>query len=297
MAAISSIFDSVPAGARLVVPDDCYQGVATIVTDGEQRLGWTVLRLPTAATEQWLTAIPTADLVWVESPSNPLIEVADVPAICAAASAAGVVCGVDNTFATPLLQRPLDHGATFSVHSATKFIGGHSDLLSGVVVSNDAAALEAIDRRRTYGGATPGMLESFLALRGLRTMPLRIERAQENAQVLAERLGQHRAVSRVRYPGLPDDPGHELARRTLMGPGSMLSFETVGNAVSADVRVSRLRLIRAATSLVAVESTIERRAKLTGQEHLPETLLRLSVGVEHVEDLWADLDQALDGMI
>lgn len=297
MAAISAVFDSLPTGARVVVPDDSYQGVATVVADGEARLGWKVLRLPTADSGRWLTAMSNADLVWLESPSNPLLEIADIPTLCAAAAEAGVVCAVDNTFATPLLQRPLDHGATFSIHSATKFIGGHSDLLSGIVVSSDDAAIEAITRRRTYGGATPGALESYLALRGLRTLPLRLERSQENAGILAQRLAEHRVVTRVRYPGLVDHPGYELARTTLNGPGAMLSFETVGNAVSADVRLSRLRLIHPATSLGGVESTIERRAKLHGQEHLPETLLRLSVGCEHVDDLWADLDQALDGML
>ncbi len=297
MGAVAAIFALLEPGSTVLVPEDCYHGVAETVNDGEARLGWVVQRLPGADTDSWLKAIPNADLVWLESPSNPLMEIADIPTLCNAAKDAGVACAVDNTFATPLLQRPLDHGATFSVHSATKFIGGHSDLLMGVVISRDSEALAAIDRRRMLGGATPGALESFLALRGLRTLPIRLERSQANAEELAIRLSEHRTVSRVRYPGLPDHPGHELASTTLGGPGAMLSFETVGSATSADIRLSRLRLISVATSLGGVESTIERRAKQAGQEHLPETLMRLSVGIEHIEDLWADLEGALDGSI
>ncbi len=297
MGAISSIFAGLEPGSVVVLPEDCYHGVSQLVADGETRLGWQAIRVATSDTDAWLSSLASADLVWLESPSNPLLEIADIPTICAAAKEAGVVCAVDNTFATPLLQRPLDHGATFSVHSATKFISGHSDLLSGVVVSSDSAALTAIRERRTLGGATPGALESYLALRGLRTLPLRLERSQANAEELAIRLSEHRIVSGVRYPGLTDHPGHDLAAATLGGPGSILSFETIGSAVSADVRVSRLRVIQAATSLGGVESTIERRSKLGGQEHLPPTLLRLSVGIEHLEDLWADLNQALDGVV
>lgn len=297
MAAISSIFSGLGPGSVVIVPNDCYQGVSMIVDDGEARLGWDVVRLATSDTQAWLDSLEEADLVWLESPSNPLLEIADVPTICAAAKEAGVVSAVDNTFATPLLQQPLRHGATFSVHSATKFIGGHSDLLSGVVVSSDPEALAAIRTRRSLGGATPGAMESFLALRGLRTLPLRLERSQKNAHELALRLNDHRLVTNVRYPGLPTHPGHDLASVTLGGPGSVLSFETVGSAVSADVRISRLKIIQSATSLGSVESTIERRSKLVGQERIPATLLRLSVGIEHIEDLWDDLDQALEGVV
>ncbi len=302
MAAISAVFDNVGLNARLLIPDDSYQGVAGVVADGEARLGWKVDRLPTADTQAWLTEIERgADLVWLESPSNPLLEIADIPTICKAAEAAKVICVVDNTFATPLLQRPLSHGASVVIHSATKFLGGHSDLLAGVAVvrpeSDYDQIVDALEHRRTYGGATIGALEAFLTLRGIRTLPVRLERSQSNAAELAVRLTEHRAVSRVRYPGLPDHAGHDLAMKTLDGPGAILSFETVGNSVSADVRISRLKLIHPATSLGAVESTIERRAKLTGQEHIPETLMRLSVGCEHVEDLWVDLDQAISGLV
>ncbi|MCL4164240.1 UNVERIFIED_CONTAM: hypothetical protein GTU68_028580 [Idotea baltica] len=273
MAAIHAILDLVPPNAVILAPTDLYQGVAMVLDRGVERLGWQVTRLSVADTAAWLEALPSADFVWLESPTNPLLEVADVPTICASAKAAGIPVAVDNTFATPLLQRPLEVGATFAVHSATKFIGGHSDLLSGIAVTNDAGYAEALRRRRTLGGATPGTLEAFLALRGLRTMAIRVERAQDSAMTLAQRLQEHRLVTKVRYPGLADDPGHELAAATMDGPGAILSFELVGSATATDVRLSRLRLITAATSLGGVESTVERRAKLSGQEHIPQTLV------------------------
>ncbi len=295
MAAISAILDCLPVEAKIVAPTDLYQGAAYLLERGQKRLGWQVMRLDTADTELWLKAIPGADLAWIESPSNPLLEIADVPALCQKALDADVATVVDNTFATPLLQQPLSLGATFSLHSATKFIGGHSDLLSGVIVTADDDVYETMSDRRTYGGATPGVLESFLALRGLRTLPVRLAKAQENANELAQRLEEHRSVRSVRYPGLPSHPGHDLASDTLAGPGAVLSFEIAGSAIGTDVRLSRLKIITPATSLGGVESTIERRAKLAGQEHLPESLCRLSVGCEHIDDLWEDLSQALDG--
>lgn len=297
MAAVAAVLGQLGTGARLLLPDDCYQGVAILAADGEARYGWKVERLPTTNTQAWLDALPGADLVWLESPSNPMLEIGDLPTICAAARSLGVTTAVDNTFATPLLQQPIAFGATYSIQSATKFIGGHSDLLCGIVTASDAEAAAPVDHHRSYHGATPGALESYLALRGLRTMPVRIERAQESAMILASRLVEHRQVTKVHYPGLAEDPGHDLARRTLAGPGAMLSFQMRGSDTSTDVRLTRLRLITPATSLGGVESLIERRAKLTGQEHIPPTLCRLSVGCEHVEDLWEDLDQALSGQM
>lgn len=297
MAAVSAVFDQLPKRATIVAPDDCYQGVAMILADGVTKLGWTVERVPTDDTKRWLNLIAgKPDLVWLESPSNPLLAVADVPKLCAAAEAGGVQSAVDNTFATPLLQKPLDHGASFSVHSATKFIGGHSDLLGGVVVTADPELRDVLARRRMLGGATIGSLEAFLALRGLRTLPVRLGRSQASAADLAIRLGKHPSVAAVRYPGLSSDPGYAVAKRTLSGPGAVLSFETVGNPEALDAAVARLRVVASATSLGGVESTIERRAALAGQEHLPPTLLRLSVGCEHVEDLWTDLSAMLGSL-
>ncbi len=295
MAAASAVFDQLPRGAIVVVAEGCYQGVAALVDEGAERQGWEVKRVASADTDRWLSLIDIGpDLVWLESPSNPMLEVADVPGICSAAAAAGVTCAVDNTFATPLLQRPLDHGATYSIHSATKFIGGHSDLLGGLVVTADPDRRRSLEQRRLLGGATIGALEAFLALRGLRTLPVRLARSQASAADLAHRLAKHSAITTVRFPGLATDPGYTVAKRTLSGPGAVLSFETTGTPQQVDATLDGLSLIRVATSLGGVESTLERRARLRGQNHVPATLIRLSVGCEHVDDLWRDLSNALD---
>ncbi len=293
MAGAAAILESLPTGASVVVPADCYAGVRTLLNEGAAHGRWKVTAVDitdTAAAEQ---AAWAADLLWLESPTNPLIDVADLPRLCAFGRDRGARVVVDNTFATPLLQRPLTFGADYVLHSATKFIGGHSDLLAGVVVGRDAAVATPIRRRRQVAGGTPGALESYLALRGLRTMPVRVERAQASAGVLATRLSEHPAVSRVRYPGLDSDPGHARAAAQMAGFGAMLAFEVRGGAAAADAVCAAVQVVVSATSLGGVETTIERRAKLAGQEHIPPGLIRMSVGVEHVEDLWADLDRAL----
>ena len=293
MAAIAAIFDQLPAGAVVVIPDDCYQGVAGLAEAGMHSGGWSVDRVAGDDTARWIAACATADLVWLESPSNPLLTVSDLLTICGAPREASGIVAVDNTFATPLNQRPLDFGATVSIQSATKFIGGHSDLLAGVASTRDEILHRTLRKRRELAGATPGTLETFLAVRGARTMALRLDRAQANAAILVERLVAHPLVLRVRYPGLPSHPTYDIARRNLRGFGTIISFDINGGAAAADAVCRRVQLIRHATSLGAVESTIERRAKVPGQEHLPPSLLRLSVGVEHCEDLWADLLAAL----
>jgi len=293
MAGIAAVFDAVPVGGVVVLPDDCYQGVTGLARAGEQKGRWRVQTIAATETAVWVEACREADLIWVESPSNPLLVVADLDVICAAPRKPGATLAVDNTFATPLNQRPLKMGADLVVHSATKSLGGHSDLLAGVVVARDQARGQALRHTRELTGATPGTLEVFLALRGLRTLALRLERAQHTAQVLAERLVTHPAVSMVRYPGLPTHPTHAAARRQLAGYGSVISFDVRGTAVTADAVCRGVSLIQHATSLGAVESTMERRAAVPGQGHLPPTLLRLSVGIESVDDLWRDLDAAL----
>jgi cystathionine gamma-synthase len=280
-------------GSVIALPDDCYQGVARLAAAGQSRGRWTVHRLAVDDTARWVEMCAAADLIWLESPSNPLLAVADLDIICAAPRKKGAILGVDNTFATPLNQRPLALGADVAVQSATKFIGGHSDLLGGVVTVRDARLLAALRHARELGGATPGTLETFLAVRGVRTLALRLERAQNSAATLAERLARHSKVGLTRYPGLPSHPTHEAAKRQLKGFGTIISFDVRGQAGDAAAVCTGLKLIQHATSLGAVESTIERRADVPGQEHLPPTLLRLSVGIEAVEDLWADLDRAL----
>lgn len=293
MAAVAAVFDRLPTGSIIALPDDCYQGVVGVAETGNARGRWTVHKIAVTDTSGWLEMCGTADLIWLESPSNPLLTVADLDVICSAPRKRGAVLAVDNTFATPLNQRPLALGADVAVQSVTKFIGGHSDLLGGIVTVRDATLLAALRQARDLGGATPGTLETFLAVRGIRTLALRLERAEHNAMILAERLARHPGVALTRYPGLASHPTHEAARRQLKGFGTIISFDVRGDARAADGVCTGLRLIQHATSLGSVESTIERRAGIPGQEHLPPTLLRLSVGIEAVEDLWADLDGAL----
>jgi cystathionine gamma-synthase len=293
MAAVAAVLDLMPPGSRIIAPADCYFGVGELLADAQQQGRWAVDRVDLTDTVSVRAAVADADLLWLETPSNPLLDIADLPALCAAGRHAGAIVGVDNTFATPLLQQPLALGADVVVHSATKFIGGHSDLLSGITIAREQALAERLRHRRGLSGATPGALEAFLALRGLRTLALRLDRGQRNAGELARRLQYHPAVSRVRYPGLPSDPGHRAAAAQMTGFGAVLAFE-VADAPTADRLCHGVRVIVAATSLGGVETTIERRSKLAGQGHLPPGLLRLSVGCEHIDDLWNDLSSALE---
>ena len=293
MAAIASVFDQLATGAVVVLPDDCYQGVAGLAAAGAERQRWSVQRVAVDDTVGWISCCGVADLIWLESPSNPLLTVADLEAVCAAPRKPGGIVAVDNTFATPLNQQPLDFGATVSLQSATKFIGGHSDLLAGVATTNNDALWHGLRKSRESTGATPGILEAFLAVRGARTLGLRLQRAQQTAMKLSERLERHPLVTRVRYPGLPSHPTHATAKRVLKGFGTIISFDLRGGAEFADGVCRKVRLIRHATSLGAVESTMERRAAIPGQGHLPPSLLRLSVGIEDADDLWVDLDSAI----
>lgn len=293
MAAIAAVFDQLSADAVVVIPADCYQGVAGLALHGQRKKRWSVERIEVEDTERWTRACSYADLLWLESPSNPLLAVADLRAICATKRKPGAILGVDNTFATPLNQRPLDLGADVSVQSATKLIGGHSDLLAGVATTKHRSMVEALRAARELSGATPGALEAFLAVRGARTMAVRLERAQATAMTLARQLENHPSVTKTRYPGLASHPTHEIATQQLRGFGTIISFDVRGGAEAADRVCRRLSLVHHATSLGAVESTVERRAAIAGQEHLPPSLLRLSVGIEDQDDLWADLAFAL----
>jgi cystathionine gamma-synthase len=293
LAAIAAVFDQLPVGAHVVWPDDCYQGVAGVITDGLRLGRWTAARLSVTDTDAWCAAAPAADLVWLESPSNPLLHVADVQRIAAAPRRAGSIVAIDNTLAGPLAQQPLDLGVDIAVQSATKHLGGHSDLLCGVATTRRPELVEALRAERERRGATPGTLEAYLATRGMRTYPLRAAAAAASAQEVAGRLAAHERVEVVRYPGLASHPTHAVAQRHLANFGCVISFDVQGGATAADEVCRRVRLIRHATSFGAVESTIERRAAVPGQEHLPPGLLRLSVGIEHVEDVWSDLAGAL----
>jgi cystathionine gamma-synthase len=293
MAAVTAVMRLFATGAVVVAPTVAYMGVRESL-HAEQDAGRTQVRwVDVTDTDAVLAAAEGADVMWLESPTNPLLGVADLPRLCGFARSRGILSVVDNTLATPLLQRPLALGADIVVHSATKAIGGHSDLLLGAAVVRDRSLLDGLHTAREQGGATPGALEVYLCLRGLRTLPLRLERAQHNAGVLAERLDAHPGVHEVGYPGLPSHPQRQRALDTMAGPGSMLTFRVTGGAARADALADAVRVLTHATSLGAVETTLERRERYPGESHIPADLLRVSVGIEHVEDLWADLEQAL----
>jgi cystathionine gamma-synthase len=295
MAAAHAVLELMPPSAVVVIPRNCYLGVADAIDRRAAKYGWQVRRINVADTRQVLSAAEGADLVWIESPTNPTIEVADLPALGENLPDTSLFV-VDNTFATPLLQRPLECGADIVLHSATKLLSGHSDVLLGAVVTtaDDAQTFEALDAVRRSFGAAPGPMEAYLALRGLRTLPLRLRQAQTSAQILAERLVSHKQIQRVRFPGLSDDPGHDVAQRTMSGFGSLISID-LADAKSAERFIDGCSLWGFATSLGGVESTMERRRRWGGELlSVPEGLVRMSVGIEHVEDLWADLAQALD---
>ena len=310
MAAIAAVMELLPVPGRVVVAGDAYSGTRRFLADvsGRGRLRFrTVDVADTAAT---LTACaemmaapgrPSGDagqfgeggLLWLESPTNPLLAVADLEPLITGAHQLGMDVAVDNTFATPLLQRPLDTGADVVLHSATKLLGGHSDVVLGAAVTRRPDLVEALTRRRSLHGAIAGPWEAWLTLRGIRTLAVRLDRAQASAGELARRLTTHPRVARVLYPGLPDHPGHQLAARQMRGFGSMVSFEVVGGAPAAEVAVAALQLATPGTSLGGVETLIERRARWEGEGGLPPGLLRMSVGIEDLEDLWRDLDAAL----
>jgi cystathionine gamma-synthase len=280
LAAAAAVLDLVAQGATVVAPEKCYMGIIGQLADLESRgrLRSRLVDMTDTAAVLDLLDDDTA-LVWMESPANPTLEVTDIATIAAAAHEAGASVVVDNTFATPLLQKPLDLGADLVLHSATKFLAGHSDVLMGALVTRDERIFQVVHDRRHLTGAIPGPMESYLALRGLRTLPLRLERSQANAQELAGRLADHAAVSLVRYPGW----------------GAMVSIELHGGAAAADRLTASTALWTNATSLGGVESTFERRRRWPSEPRTtPESLVRMSVGVEDVEDLWADLAQVLD---
>ena len=295
MAAAHAVLELLPPGGVIVIPHNCYLGVAEAVDRRAAKYGGQVRRVNIANTAEVLSAAEGADVVWIESPANPTIDIADLPALGRNLSRRAMFV-VDNTFATPLLQRPLQSGADIVLHSATKLLSGHSDVLLGALVTriDQEQPFETLDQIRRSVGAVPGPMEAYLALRGLRTLPLRLAEAQRTAQILAERLVTHRCVHRVWFPGLVSDPGHEVARRTMSGFGSLISIE-LADAKTADAFIDACLLWVFATSLGGVESTLERRRRWPGElPTVPEGLVRLSVGIEHVEDLWADLAQALD---
>lgn len=278
VAASGALFDLVPAKAAVVAPRHAYYGTIAQLVERDRR-GQIDLRLVDIDdTDQVVSAVAGAALVWIESPTNPSLQVADIEAIARASTRVGAAVAVDNTFATPLRQRPLDLGADFVVHSASKLLSGHSDVILGALVTNDDRAFAAIEKRRTVLGAIPGAMETWLAARGVRTLHVRLDRAEANARELHARLSASRHVTRSRYPGF----------------GTMVSFEVAGGPAVAQKMTEQSDIITYATSLGGVESTWERRRRHPGEpESVPEDLIRLSVGIEDVEDLWIDIQNVL----
>ncbi len=282
MAAVTTVLDLVGHDGLVVAPAHSYTGTLLQLGDLESRGRIRTKLVDVTDTDEVAAACEDAALVWFESPTNPALEVADIAAISAAAHDAGAYVVVDNTFATPLLQQPLSLGADIVVHSVTKFLAGHSDVLMGAVVTADDQLHGVLKGRRDLLGSTPGTFEAWLALRGLRTLHLRVERAQANATELVRRLAGHPAVAEVRYPGF----------------GAIVSVVLAGGEMAGDLLVRTTRLWVHATSLGGVESTFERRRRWAAEPAtIPDGLVRLSVGVEDVDDLWDDLSAALDGVI
>jgi len=294
MAAVSAVFSTLPVGAKVVASNQGYSGVMTLLSNltAAKKIKATLVSI--ADTDEVIAALDGADLLWLESPTNPSLDVADLPALIKAAKSQNITVAVDNTFATALVQKPLSLGADIVMNSVTKYLAGHSDVVLGSLSTNDAAHLKALGDARKFNGAIPGPFEAWLALRGIRTFPIRFARASENALELAKRLSAHPLVTRVRYPGLPTDPQHDKAKSFMKGFGAIVSFEYAGSAQATDRVCDASKIVTNATSLGGVESLWERRRRWPIESaSVPESLIRLSVGCEDVEDLWADIDAAL----
>lgn len=301
MAAIDTILKLLSAGDHVVVADDVYGGTFRLFDKVLSRFGLAFSFVDLADPTALDAALrPSTRLVWVETPTNPMLKIVDIEAVAARAHAAGARVVVDNTFASPYLQRPLALGADLVMHSATKYLGGHSDVVGGIVVGRDAELEAGVRFLQNAAGAVPGPLDCWLVLRGVKTLALRMRQHSRSALRVAEWLDDHPAVAEVIYPGLPSHPGHAVAARQMDGGfGGMVSFTLRPGARSARDVVARTRYFRLAESLGGVESLIELPSAMT---HLstsdsalavPEGLIRLSVGIEDVDDLVADLEQAL----
>ena len=293
MAAISAVFSLLPEGSVVVAANNGYQGTTTLLKKLHESEKLKVRFVNLANTDETVAAIPGAQMLYLESPLNPLLEIIDLPKLIAAGKAAGCGVAVDNTLATPLLQNPLALGADIVIHSVTKYLSGHSDLILGSLSTNDSALYNRLEQSRRYGGAIAGPFEAWIALRGVRTFALRMQRSQENALELATRLSKDGRVAKVRYPGLPTDAYHQMAKSFMKGFGAMISFDVNGTADQVDLMCNSSRLITNATSLGGVESIWERRRRWATESTLvPENLIRFSVGIENVDDLWADIEHA-----
>ena len=278
MAAVSAVFSILPIGAPVVASNQGYSGVMGLLNQLHSMGRLEVRFVELTNTDEVIAAMKGAALVWLESPTNPCLDVADLQALITAAKKLGIGVAVDNTFATPLVQKPLTMGADIVMHSVTKFLAGHSDVVLGSLSTNDEALYKRLEESRRFNGSIPGPFEAWLAVRGIRSFPIRFRAAEGNAKDLVARLSQHPKITKVRYPGF----------------GAVISFEVDGTAEAAQKVCESSQLITHATSLGGIESLWERRRRWAGESpSVPEQLIRLSVGCEHVDDLWADIQQAL----
>ena len=278
MAAVSAVFSILPIGAPVVASNQGYSGVMGLLNQLHSMGRLAVRFVEITNTEEVIAAMKGAALVWLESPTNPCLDVADLQALITAAKKLGIGVAVDNTFATPLVQQPLAMGADIVMHSVTKFLAGHSDVVLGSLSTNDEALYKRLEESRRFNGSIPGPFEAWLAVRGIRSFPVRFRAAESNARDLVARLSEHPKITKVRYPGF----------------GAVVSFEVDGTAEAAQKVCESSQLITHATSLGGIESLWERRRRWAGESlSVPEQLIRLSVGCEHVDDLWADIQQAL----
>ena len=294
MAAVSAVFSTLPIGAKVVASNQGYSGVMTLLSKLSEAKKISATLVSIADTNEVIAALDGADLLWLESPTNPSLDVADLPVLIKEAKSRNITVAVDNTFATALIQKPLLMGADIVMNSVTKYLAGHSDVILGSLSTNNPVLFKSLEDARKFNGSIPGPFEAWLALRGIRTFPLRFQRASENALELAKRLSNHPLVTRVRYPGLPTDPQHLKAKEFMNGFGAIVSFEYAGSASATDRVCASSKIITNATSLGGVESLWERRRRWPIESSsVPESLVRISVGCEDVDDLWSDIDAAL----
>ncbi|HSJ70631.1 MAG TPA: cystathionine gamma-synthase [Acidimicrobiia bacterium] len=300
LAATALIGYMLEPGDHILLPNDAYGGTFRLIARvlSGHGIEWSAVDMTDL--DALAAAIrPATKLVWVETPTNPLLRIVDIAGVVDAASDVGAMVAVDNTFATPFLQRPLDLGADIVIHSSTKYLGGHSDTVGGAIITNDSDLHERLRFLQNAAGPVPGPFDCYLVLRGIKTLAVRMERHTSNATVIANFLADDPRVESVWYPGLIDDPGHAVASRQMDGYGGMVSFTPVGGVEAANAIVTRTRLFFLAESLGGVESLIEVPAAMThlsveGTDlEVPKHLIRLSVGIEHVDDLLSDLDRAL----
>lgn len=296
MATTTAVFQALSTGDHVLAPNDCYHGTARVLREVFSRWGLEATFVDMADPEQVAQAVRSnTRLIWVETPSNPLLKVTDVGRIVEIAHDSNAICACDNTWASPMLQRPLELGADLVMHSTTKYLGGHSDVLGGAAISKeDSDFFQRIQLIQRDCGAVPSPFECWLVLRGIKTLHLRMLAHSKNAMKIATFLSDHPKVDAVYYPGLPDHPGHDIAARQMSDFGGMLSFQVKRGQEEAMQVAARVKVFLRATSLGGTESLIEHRASIEGpRTRTPDNLLRVSVGLENVEDLIEDLDQAL----